>query len=118
MKVPRRIEMGAVVGGEIYLLDRPALSVRKILGLQPLEELQHARQTLLVIDVLDRGMPARRIGRHIILQWHGNVDQLSRHGASSGSSIDQFGGLVNATQILTHQLTRRAAKALRRRSGL
>src|SRR5712671_5872598 len=80
MKVPRRIEMGAVVGGKIYLLDRPALSVRKILGLQPLEELQHARQSLLVIDVLDRGMPARRISRHVILQRHGNVDQLSRHG--------------------------------------
>src|SRR6266446_8393376 len=83
MKVPWRIEMGAVVGGKIYLLDRPALSVRKILGLQPLEELQHARQALLVIDVLDRGMPARRIGRHVILQRHGNVDQLSRHGAFS-----------------------------------
>jgi hypothetical protein len=28
-------------------------------------------------------MNARRIGRHVVLQRHGNVDQLSRHGASS-----------------------------------
>jgi hypothetical protein len=29
-------------------------------------------------------MIARRIGRNVILQWHGNVDQLSRHRAFSG----------------------------------
>src|SRR5882762_5664818 len=82
MKMPGRIEMGAVMGGELYLLDRPALSVRQIFGLQSVEELQHARQALLMIDVLDGGMPARRIGRHVVLQRYGNVDQLSRHGAS------------------------------------
>src|ERR1700688_197498 len=79
MKMPGRIEVGAVMGGELHLLDRPALSVRQILGLQSLEELQHARQALLVIDVLDRGMPSRRIGRHVVLQRHGNIDQSSGH---------------------------------------
>ena len=33
--------MRAVVGGELHLLDRPALPVRQIFRLQPVEELQH-----------------------------------------------------------------------------
>ena len=80
MEVPGRIEMRAVMGGELHLLDRPALPVRQILGLQSIEELQHARQALLVIDVLDGRMAARRIGGHIVLQGNGDVDQLARHG--------------------------------------
>jgi len=65
MKVPRRIEMRAVVSGERDLLNRPALPVREIFRLQPLEELQHARQALLVVDILDRGgdFPADRPAR-------------------------------------------------------
>jgi hypothetical protein len=80
MEVPGRVEMRAVVGRELHLLDRPALPVRQVLRLQPLEELQHARQALLVIDVLDGRMPARRIGRHVVLQGNGDVDQFARHG--------------------------------------
>src|SRR5437762_7450706 len=79
MKVPGRIEMGAVMGRERYLFDRPTLAIGQILGLQSFEELQHARQTLLVVDILDRGMIARRIGRYIVLQRHGNIDQSSGH---------------------------------------
>src|SRR5205823_519776 len=80
MEVPGRIEMRAVVGRELHLFDRPALPVREILGLQTLEELQHARQALLVIDVLDGRVSARWIGRHVVLQGYGDVDQLARHG--------------------------------------
>ena len=83
MEVPGRIEMRAVVGGELHLLDRPALPVRQIFRLQPVEELQHPRQALLVIDVLDGRMPARRIGRHVVLQGNGDIDQFARHGVSS-----------------------------------
>src|SRR5690348_7031922 len=71
--------MRAIVGGERDLLDRPALAVGQVLLLQPFEELQHARQSLLMIDVGDGRMIAGRIGRYIVLQRHGNVDQLSRH---------------------------------------
>jgi hypothetical protein len=56
MIVPGRIEMGAVVGGELHGLHRPALSVRQILAPSDLEEAQHSRQALLVIDVLDQRM--------------------------------------------------------------
>src|ERR1700744_686591 len=79
MEMPGRIKMRAVMGGERDLLHRPALAVRQVFRLQPLEELQHARQALLVVDILDGRMIAGRIGRHVILQWHGNVDQRSRH---------------------------------------
>src|ERR1044072_1286990 len=75
--------MLAVVGGELYLLDRPALPVRQVFRLQPLEELQHARQALLVVDILDGRMPAWRIGRHVVLQGNGDIDQFARHGVSS-----------------------------------
>jgi hypothetical protein len=75
--------MRAVVGRELHLLHRPALPVRQVFRPQPLEELQHPRQALLVIDVLDRRMPARRIGRHVVLQGNGNIYQFARHGISS-----------------------------------
>src|SRR5882724_6193947 len=83
MEMPGRVEMRAVVGGELYLFHRPALTVGQIRSLQPVEELQHARQALLVVDILNGRMIARRVGRNVVLQWHGNVDQLSRHCAFS-----------------------------------
>src|SRR6476646_8622268 len=49
MEVPGRVQMGAVVSRQLHLLDGPALPVWKIFGLQSLEELQHARQALLMI---------------------------------------------------------------------
>src|ERR1700730_16206544 len=83
MEMPGRIEMRAVMGRKRDLLHRPALAVRQVLRLQTFEELQHARQPLLVVDILNGRMIAGRIGRHVVLQWHGNIDQLSRHCACS-----------------------------------
>jgi hypothetical protein len=83
MEVPGRIEMRSVVGREVDLLHRPALPVRQILGLQTIEELQHARQALLVVDVLNGRVVTGRISRHIVLQGNGDVDQFARHGVSS-----------------------------------
>src|SRR5438552_9886657 len=76
--------MGAVVGGELHLLDRPALPVRQILRLQPFEELQHARQALLVVDVLDRGVASWRIGGHVVLQRYRDINQSSGHSCFLG----------------------------------
>src|ERR1700748_526825 len=81
--MPGRVQMCAVMSREIYLFDGPALAVWQILRLQSFKELQHARQALLVIDVLDGRMVAGWIGRHVVLQWNGDVDQLSRHGVAS-----------------------------------
>ena len=44
-----------------------------------LSDPEHPRQTLLVIDVLDGRMSAGRVGRHVVLQGHGNIDQPSGH---------------------------------------
>ena len=46
---------------------------------RPGKERQQPRQTLLVIDILDFGPGARRIGGDIVLQRHGNIDQATRH---------------------------------------
>src|SRR5882762_9972494 len=100
MIVVGSIEMGAVMGGELHCLHRPALTVRQIFSLEAFKESQHPWQALLVIAVLNHRMDARRIGRHVILQWHGNVDQLSRHGASSGRFDLSVRGIVNATCLL------------------
>jgi hypothetical protein len=83
MIVVGRIEMGAVMGRELHRLHRPALSVRQIFGPEAFKESEHARQALLVIVVLNDRVDPRRIGRNVILQRHGNIDQLSCHGASS-----------------------------------
>ena len=77
--MPGRIQMRAVVSRELDLLHRPTLPVRQVLGLQPFEKLQHARQALLVIDILDGRVPSRRIGGNVVLQRHRNIDQPSRH---------------------------------------
>jgi hypothetical protein len=81
--MPGRVEMRAVMGGELHLFHRPALTVGQIFSLQPVKELQHARQALLVVDILNGRTIARRVGRNVVLQWHGNVDQFSRHCAVS-----------------------------------
>ena len=95
--MPGRIQMRAVVGGELHLLHRPALPVRQILRLQPVKELQHTRQALLMIDILDGRVPAGRIGRHVVLQGNGDIDQFARHGVSS---LDVLFGNVAGSRLL------------------
>jgi hypothetical protein len=56
MKMPGRIEMSAVVGRELDLLHRPALTIGQIRCRQSFEKLQHARQAPLVIAVVNRRM--------------------------------------------------------------
>lgn len=72
--------MRAVVGGQRNLFDGPALAIRQILRLEPVEKLQHARQALLMIDILDCRVIARRIGRHVVSERHGDIDELPWHG--------------------------------------
>jgi len=95
-----RIEMGAVMGRQLHRLHRPGLSVRQIFGLEAFEEPQHSRQALPVVVILNDRIDARRIGRHVILQRHGNIDQLSRHGAFSVFLVLSGWGIVNARRHL------------------
>ena len=82
MVVIGRVEMGAVMGRELHRLHRPALTVGQIARLKPRKEAEHARQALLVIVILDARIDAGRIGRHVVLQRHRDIDQFSRHGVS------------------------------------
>jgi hypothetical protein len=88
MKVPWRVQMSAVMGRKLNLLHGPALTIRQILGLQPREEVQHRREALLVVNVVDPRMIAGRICRHVVVQRHRNVDQPARH--------DMFSSVVAA----------------------
>jgi hypothetical protein len=57
---------GCHVSRELDLFNRPTLTVRQVGGLETIEELQHARQALLVIDALDGRLPAWRIGGYVV----------------------------------------------------
>jgi hypothetical protein len=72
------------MGRELYRLYCPALTVRQVFSLEAFKEAQHLRQALLVIAVLNGRADPRRIGGYVVLQRYGNVDQPSRHDASSG----------------------------------
>src|SRR3984885_16018022 len=51
MIVIGRVEMGAVMGGELHRLHPPALTVRPILRFEARKESKHARQALLVVVI-------------------------------------------------------------------
>ncbi len=80
MVVPWRIEMRPVVGRKGDPLDRPPLPVRQVLLLEAREKWQDLRQALLMIDVLDLRPEARRVGRDVVLQRGGDVDEAAGHG--------------------------------------
>ena len=76
----RRVEMRAVMRGELDPFDRPAFAVGQLLVLQAREELADLGRGLLVVEVADARPVARRIGGDVVLQRNGDVDQLARHG--------------------------------------
>ena len=67
-EVPGRIEVRAVVGGDIDALHGPALAVRQLGRRQAGEERAHLRRALLVVDVGDLGLVAGRVRRDVALQ--------------------------------------------------
>src|SRR5204863_131122 len=73
-------EVRAVVGRDVDALDRPALAVRQIGGCQAREECAHLRRALLVIEIGDLRLGARRVGGDIALQRNGNIDDAAGHG--------------------------------------
>jgi len=87
---------GCRYGWRAALSPSPSLTVRQIFSLRPSKKPSIRGKALLVIAVLNDGMDCPADGRHVILQWHGNVDQL-RAMALLVVSIYQFRGIVNAT---------------------
>jgi hypothetical protein len=60
------------------------MATARVFNLEAFKEAPHLRQDPLVIVVPNGRTDHRRIGRHIVLQRHGNIDQPSRDNASSG----------------------------------
>jgi hypothetical protein len=77
-------EMGGVVGGEPDPFDRPTLAIGQILLAQAGKEFDDVARRLAVGKIIDVGPVPRWIGRDIVLQWNGDVDQLAWHGSLRG----------------------------------
>ena len=99
MIVPWRVEMGAIVRRELHALDGPSLPVRQILLLEPGKERQDLRQTLLMIDVLDRGPKSRRVGWDVVLQRRGN--SINRRAIVFSTKIESALGRASAFSALS-----------------
>src|SRR2546428_2372518 len=81
-EVVRRVEVGAVVGHEADPLDGPALGVRQLVFPQPREECGDVLRSVAVAEGLDLRAVAGRIGDHIVLDRHRQVDDGSGHAGS------------------------------------
>jgi hypothetical protein len=60
------------------------MATAPVFSLEAFMEAQHLRQDPRVIVVPNGRTEPRRIGRHVVLQRHGNIDQPLRDSASSG----------------------------------
>ena len=76
-----RVEMGAVVGREIDVLDRPALAVRQVFLLEAGEETRDLAGRVLVLVILDLGPERRGIGNDVVLEIDRQIDEATLHGA-------------------------------------
>ena len=78
------VDVGAVVRGQADALDGPAFRVRQILRPQPLEEALQVGHAHLVVDVLDGGRVARRLGaRQVAVQRRGQIDDPACDGSGA-----------------------------------
>jgi hypothetical protein len=83
VEVVGRVQVGAVVGGQVDQLHRPAFAVRKVFLLQAREERFDLLEGVLVREVLDLGRERRRVGQDVVLQEDRQVDEFAGHGKGS-----------------------------------
>src|SRR5712692_2440857 len=79
MEMIGRVEMGAVVGREIDVLDRPALAVRQVFLLEAGEEAGDLAGRILVLVILDLRPERRGIGDHVVLEIDGEIYEATLH---------------------------------------
>ena len=79
MEVVGRVEVRAVVRGQLHDLHRPAFAVGQVFLLQAGKERQDAGYALVVIGIFDMRAKTRRIGGYVVLQRHRDVDEFARH---------------------------------------
>src|SRR5262245_20984209 len=78
-EVPGRVEVRAIVGGDVDSFHRPTLAVRQVGWAETWKEAANLRCTLPMIEVGNLRLGTRRVGGDIALQGHRNVDDASGH---------------------------------------
>ena len=92
--MPGSVEMGRVMGGEPDPFDRPSFAVGQVLLAQAGKELDDICRGLPVSEIVDLGPIAWGIGRDVILQRNGDVDQFACHMSSPRGSCCRVGELL------------------------
>ncbi|MCY1378262.1 hypothetical protein D9M69_658790 [compost metagenome] len=80
VEVIRRIEVRAVVRGQLHQLHGPAFAVGQVFFLQAGKEGLDLLEGVLVREVLDLRREGRRIGQHVVFEKDRQVDELAWHG--------------------------------------
>jgi hypothetical protein len=82
MEMPRRIEMGSVVGGQRDVLDRrkphPARNLSRIDAGEKVAKLAHR---LAMFHIFNLRSHERRIRDHVVFEQDRQVDEVARHGS-------------------------------------
>jgi hypothetical protein len=81
-EVVGRVEVGAVVRGNLEALQGPALAARQIRDRRAGEEGDHVGGRGTVVDVLDLGPMTRRIGGDVGLEGDREINNATRHAKS------------------------------------
>lgn len=73
VKVPRCVEMSAIMCGQIDAFDRPPLAIGQLIGSQAGKKGQYSVKALLVVSILNFGFIAWRIGSYAVGDWHRQI---------------------------------------------
>jgi hypothetical protein len=79
--------VSAIVGREGQALDRPGLAVGQVGCCEAREERQELAYGLVMVEVGDLGLEARRIGADAALERDRDVDQPARQGQALGTKM-------------------------------
>jgi hypothetical protein len=79
VKVVRRVEVGAVVGGQPHELHRPALAVGQVFALQAGKKTRDLLDRIAMGEVLDPRRERRWVAQHVVLEKDRQVDEAARH---------------------------------------
>ena len=73
--MPRRVNVGAIVGGYAQAFNAPGFAVRQIVRFEPWKHPQHFAEALLVVRIFDLRPQAGRVGVRIVGENDGEVEQ-------------------------------------------
>ena len=85
------------MGRQSNPLEAPALAVGQVLFFEAREKFEDVGRSRLMVEILDLWTVTRRVGGHIVLERHRNVDYFARHAFTSPSCR----GLVPGIHVFT-----------------